>query len=146
MNPGLPPPPALLALSSDRGRGPAWVWRANVGAAVALLIGGALLVVRLAVYVANADDHLTYEALGFAQLFGVAGIVLLTPFVLIAVAGTITSATRSRAGFVCNIVVGVAGTLVARGFGSLSYLVVVPMAAVVLGSIGLVTLSGRRGH
>ena len=87
------------------------MWLANAAAALALIIGGALLVVRLAVYVANADEHLDYEALGFAQLFGTAGIVLLTPFVLIAIGGVIGAAMRSRAVFVCNIVVGVIGIL-----------------------------------
>jgi hypothetical protein len=120
------------------------MWLPNAGAALALLIGGALLVVRLAVYVGNADDHLDYEALGLAQLFGTAGIVLLTPFVLVAIGGVIGAAMRSRAVFVCNIIVGATGILIARGFGSLSYLVVIPLTAVALGCAGLATVSGRR--
>ncbi len=87
-------PPLAPHLTVDRS-GPAWAWWSNIAAATALTVMILVLGARVVRYINTADDHLDYEALGFAQLFGVLGLVLLAPVLVGAVTAAICAAMRS---------------------------------------------------
>ena len=81
-------------------------------------------------YINTANDHLEYEALGFAQLFGVLGLILLAPVLICAVIAALCAAARNRAAFVLNIVAGFITMSVAGGLSSHQWAAVIPAAAI----------------
>lgn len=140
----IPPAPPLPAhLTVDRS-GPAWAWWANCAAAAALALVVIAVGARVVRYINTADDHLDYEALGFAQLFGVMGLILLTPVLLCAVIAAVCAAVRNRAAFVLNIVAGFITMSVAGGLRSHQWVAIIPAAAIAVAIAGWIAVASRR--
>ena len=139
--PAAPPLPPHLTIHRS---GPAWAWWFNGAAATALVLMILALGARVVRYINTADDHLEYEALGFAQLFGVLGLILLAPVLICAVIAALCAAARNRAAFVLNIVAGFITMSVAGGLSSHQWAAVIPAAAIATAIAGWVAVANSR--
>ena len=95
-------------------------------------------------YAAATALALLILALGFAQLFGVLGLILLAPVLICAVIAALCAAARNRAAFVLNIVAGFITMSVAGGLSPHQWAAVIPAAAIATAFAGWVAVANSR--